>query len=125
MKKKIVFLLLNSIPFFLLSVFLYDGGIIIDLLFIPLQMTAVYINYKFIESNKLYILFNIILIISSVISLRISTQMYYNNISSDAETLAVGQFAGYIATIFIGIISIIGLVIRKIRSGTSFNKIEK
>ena len=100
MKKYMLALMLNIIPFFL-SCFLYEGGIAILLMFPALQFLINTVNYKWTNKLMSYLFLNLAMLISSVASIKINTWLYYNNISSDTETLAIGSFEDQVCIVFI------------------------
>lgn len=114
-KKYIVALILNIIPFFL-SCLLYEGGIAIFMMFLMLQILINLLNYKWTNRVISYLFLNLSMLISSIASCKIITRLYYNNISSDNGTLAVGDFEVKFIFVFIllmTLISIICLIISK------------
>ena len=59
---------------------------------------------------------NLVMLISSISSLQIQTNLYYNNVSSDSETLAVGSFGVMISFLFILLMTLISVVCRIVKS---------
>lgn len=104
-------LIINIIPFFL-SCLLYNAGIGIIMFFPILQILINLLNYKWTKKVISYLFLNILMLISSITSIEISTQLYYNNISSDTETLAVGSFAVMVGVVFILIMTLISIICR-------------
>lgn len=104
-------LALNIIPFFL-SCFLYEGGITVSLMLPIIQVLINLLNYKWTEKILSFVFLNFAMLVSSVASVKISTWIYYNNISSDTETLAVGQFEVWFCIIFIVIMTLISIICR-------------
>lgn len=89
--KWIFLLLINSIPF-LLSILLFQIGIMYDLfLFLPIFAYLTFQNYTKCEKVKLYILFQVFMLVSIICSGYASTYLYYHNISSDSLTPIAGQ----------------------------------
>ena len=111
MRKYIFALMLNVILFFLCC-FLYEGGIVIDMMFLILQFLINLLNYKWTDKVISYLFLNLVMLISSISSIEIITYLYYTNISSDTETLAVGSFAVQVCVAFILLITLIGIVCR-------------
>ena len=105
MKKYMLALMINIIPFFL-SCFLYEGGIAILLIFPALQFLINILNYKWTKKILSFVILNSAMLISSVASIEIITKLYYNNISSDTETLAVGNFEVLVGIVFIIVIKV-------------------
>ena len=111
MKKYILVLLLNIVPFFL-SCFLYEGGIAILLMLPAIQFLINIVNYKWTKKIVSFVILNLAMLVSSVANIEITTKLYYNNISSDTETLAVGNFAGLVGVVFIIAMTLISIVCR-------------
>ncbi|MBE7032536.1 MAG: hypothetical protein E7401_06200 [Ruminococcaceae bacterium] len=110
-KKYIVALILNIIPFFL-SCLLYEGGIAISIMFFILQILINSLNYKWTNKITSYLFLNSVMLISSITSNKIITQLYYTNVSSDNGTLAVGDFEIKFTLAFILLMTLIGIVLR-------------
>lgn len=110
-KKYIVALILNIIPFFL-SCLLYESGFAIIIMFLMLQILINLLNYKWTNKVVSYLFLNLLMLISSVASSKIITHLYYNNISSDNGTLAVGDFEVKFAFVFILLMTIISIICR-------------
>lgn len=111
MKKYMMALMLNIIPFFL-SCFLYEGGIIILLMFPVLQFLINIVNYKWTKKILPFVILNSAMLISTINSIEIIIKLYYSNISSDTETLAVGNFAVLVGIVFIIVMTLITVVCR-------------
>ena len=112
-KKYIVALILNIIPFFL-SCPLYEGGIAILMMYPILQFLINGLNYKWTNKVISYLFLNIAMFISSIASIEIITHLYYNNISSDNGTLAVGGFAVIVGVVFMVLMTLISIIYRNI-----------
>ena len=111
MKKYMLALILNITPFFL-SCFLYEGGIAILLMLPALQFLLNILNYKWTKRILSFVILNSAMLISSVANIEIITKLYYNNISSDTETLAVGNFTVLVGIVFIIAMTLISIVCR-------------
>lgn len=112
--KNILVLILNIVPFFL-ACFLYEGGVKAMLIFPFLQVLINLVNYKLTKKIVSFIALNSAMMISTICSIWIITKLYYNNISSDVLTLAVGNFAVLVGIVFIVVITLISVVCRKVR----------
>ena len=104
-------LMLNIIPFFL-SCFLYEGGIIILLMIPVLQFLINIVNYKWTNKILPFVILNSAMLISGAASIKINIWLYYNNISSDTETLAVGRFEVQVCIVFVLLMTLISIVCR-------------
>ena len=111
MKKYMLALMLNIIPFFL-TCFLYEGGIVILLMFPVLQFLINIVNYKWTKKILPFVILNSAMFISTINSIEIITKLYYSKISSDTETLAVGNFAVWLGIVFIIAMTLITVVCR-------------
>lgn len=121
MLKYILLLILNTVPFFL-SCLLYEGGFVISLAFPVIQILINCLNYKWAKKIPAYVFLNVAMLISSIQSLKISTQLYYDNISSDPGTLAVGFLEVQLALVFIIFMTLISIVC-KINKNIKLKKI--
>ncbi len=111
MKKYILALILNVVPFFL-TCFLYEGGIAISLILPALQFLLNTVNYKWTKRILSFAILNSAMLVSSVASIKINTWLYYNNISSDSGTLAVGSFQVQVCIVFVLLMTLISIVCR-------------
>ena len=80
------------------------------MIFPILQILINSLNYKWANKVISYLFLNITMLFSSIASLEIMTKLYYNNISSDTETLAVGNFAVLVGIVFIILMTLISIV---------------
>ena len=119
MKKYTLTLILNVVPFFL-TCFLYEGGLAISLMLPTLQFLLNTLNYKWTKKILSFAILNSAMLVSSIASIKINTWLYYNNISSDTETLAVGSFEVLVCMIFVLLITLISIVCRTL--GKKANK---
>lgn len=108
-------LILNIAPFFL-TLFLYEGGIAIALMFPALQFLINLYNYNYTEKIPSFLSLNLVMLISSISSLKINNNLYYNNISSDTETLAVGSLEVLVSFLFVLLMTLISVVCRIVKS---------
>ncbi len=110
-KKYVVALILNIIPFYL-SCLLYEGGLAIFIMLFILQILINMLNYKWTNKIISYLFLNSAMLISSITSNKIITQLYYTNVSSDNGTLAVGDFEAKFTFAFIILMTLISIVWR-------------
>ena len=88
--------LINTLPF-ALSVLFYSNGSMDDLyLFIPVFAVLTILNYHFSTKTAHYILLQFYLLVCLIASGCIETQLYYNNISDDSMTPAIGMLVVYL-----------------------------
>ncbi len=104
-------LVLNIVPFFLDCV-LYKFGAWIQLMFPILQIIINSTNYRLTTKVISFVFLNMAMLISSIVSILISTQLYYTNISSDSGTLSVGYSFAQIAFVFVVLMTLISIVCR-------------
>lgn len=107
----ILALIINIIPFFLCCL-LYEGGIAIFMMFLMLQILINLLNYKWTNKVISYLFLNTAMLISSIASIEIITQLYYNDISPDPGTLAVGNFAVIVGVVFVLLMTLISIICR-------------
>lgn len=105
-------LLANYIPVFIAYV-LYELGIDIGLVVFCFQILLWCLNYDVSKSRFSLAFLNLNLLISTYISFGLSTTLYYNNISSDGLTLAIGQLIQLIGSIFVLVVSVILVLVKK------------
>ena len=111
-------LVLNIVPFYL-SCLLYRGGAAVMMLFPYLQIALNILNYKWTKRIITFTGLNLAMLVSTVHSLEIITQLYYNNISSDNDTLSVGDFAVHVGIILIILMTLISIVCRIVSKVTN------
>lgn len=110
-KRYILALIINIVPF-LLSCLLYEVGIAIFMMFLILRILINLLNYKWTNKVISYLLLNLAMLISSIASSKIITHLYYNNISSDNGTLAVGDFEVKFIFVFILLMTLMSIICR-------------
>ncbi len=129
--KKIFNVLINVLPFFIwIGWFLLalndietnpDLGTIQILLLLGLPLLYSIYNVLLSKNKKEFLIHNVIFGLSQVIGCFVTVQLYYNHVSSDSETILVGNvFSGIsilyisIATLlFYGVKTLVGKVKRK------------
>ncbi len=120
--KKIVInyccLIILNLSLFLLC-FLYEGGIATSMLYPLLNLFLNHLNYKLTTKIMPFIFLNTIMLFSSVFSTKIMTKLYYNNISADNGTLAVGSFLLWFISIFMIVISLVTVIAKFIQKRKS------
>ena len=107
-------LVLNIAPFLLCTLLYPNGAYIIVCLYPIFQIFLTVLNYVWTKEIPTFLLLNITMLIASVLGNNIHTSLYYNNISSDSETLLVGGFLTMLAVSFAILLSVIGIIIRMI-----------
>ena len=117
-KKYIVALILNIVPFFL-TCFLYEGGIAISLILPVIQILLNEQNYKWTKKILSFVILNSAMLVSSVASIKINTWLYYNHISSDTETLAVGSFSVQVCVVLVMLMTLISMICRILSKKTN------
>ena len=118
----LLLLLMNIAPFLLLSYLLYKAGIVIMLMFPTIQILLNILNYDCTKKLLSFVFLNIAMLISSVAGHEVTTRLYYNNISSDSETLAVGEFAVLVCIVFIAIMTLISVICKIVSKRTKDKK---
>jgi len=107
-KYKLLFLfLINTIPFALNVLFYSNGGVDDLYLFLPVFGSLTVLNYRFTDKVVHYIIIQFYHLVCLVSSGCISTHLYYNNISDDPMTPAIGMLLVYSSSIVVVITTVI------------------
>ena len=114
-RKYILIALANYIPV-LCACILFRNPNLAWLLFIISQILLICLNHKAADDKFSLAFLNINLLISTIIANALLTHLYSSNISSDSETLAVGNLALVIGVIFVLILSVISISLKKEKS---------
>lgn len=118
MYKKYIKYSLVAILNFILLLFSYlfykKGGSFILPLFLISQAILVVINIVASKSKKSFALLTGCLAVSTIYANIVDASLYYHNISSDSETLLVGQAEAIIGVIYILILSVIAYIIKRV-----------
>ncbi len=110
-RKYILIALANYIP--VLCACIVRNPNLVWLLFIISQILLICLNHKAADSRFTLAFLHVNLLISTVIANALLTHLYSSNISSDSMTLALGNFALAIGVIFVLILSLISLLLKK------------
>lgn len=125
MKDKTKFILAviaNILPFAISCFFYHGGGFLIMFLYPPFQIMLAILNYSVTKKCFPFAFLNAVMMLFSIASIELSTQLYYKNISSDTETLSVGRFEELVVFVFILVLTIVPLIFRTIGTKTKENK---
>ncbi len=117
MKDKTKFILAviaNILPFAVSCFFYRGGGFLIMFLYPPFQIMLAILNYSVTKKCFPFVFLNAVMMLSSIVSIELSTQLYYKNISSDSETLAVGRTEELVAFVFILLLTVVLLIVRAV-----------
>lgn len=109
---------INTIPFALDVIFYSNGAMDNFYLFLPVFALLTILNYYYFDKVAHYIIVQIYLLACLILSGCISTHLYYNNISHDAMTPAVGMLLVYAGSIVVVITTVISAIVKK-RSKTA------
>ena len=111
MKIKTIFLLIaNCIPVIFCTSF-YRFGASADMMLLPIQIALSVLAVFLSDKIWHHIASHIILLISTAAGIHYSTLLYYNNISSDTETLLVGKAAQFIGIIIVAVIFVVSFAV--------------
>ncbi len=110
-RKYILIALANYIP--VLCACIVRNPNLAWLLFMISQILLVFLNYKAADDKFSLAFLNFNLLISTIIANALLTHLYSSNVSSDSETLAVGSLALVIGAIFVLILSLISILLKK------------
>ena len=110
-----ILLLCNSLPM-ILNILLYSLGAPSELLLFPLFFgVLIYLNYRLCEKPLTFALIQVFMAGCIFISGYISTSLYYQNISDDGLTLAVGMLMTFVELAIAGITTMVILIIKIIQ----------
>lgn len=114
--KFIAITLANYVPVLCACLF-YKGGAPVEWsLYIMLQIILIVLNYKFSNKRLDLSFFNANLFISTIIANVLGTYLYYCNVSSDPETPIVGELGLIVGAIFVFILSLISILLKRKKS---------
>ncbi len=111
-RKYILIALANYIPVLCAFIFFRNPNLA-WLLFIISQIWLTVSNYKAADSKFTLAFFQVNLLISTMIANALMAHLYYSKISSDSETLAVGNFVLVLGAVFVLILSLISILLKK------------
>lgn len=110
--KYILAILANYIPVLWAYIFYSIGAGTDWSLFIISQILLVTLNHKITKSKLALLFLHVNLLVSTIVANWLSTHLYYTNISSDDETLLVGNLGLKVGVIFVILMSTFSLLIR-------------
>ena len=114
--KFIAITLANYVPVLCACLF-YKGGAPVEwLLYIMLQIVLIVLNYALSNKRLELSFFNVNLFISTILANALSTYLYYHNVSSDSETPAVGELGVIVGAIFVFVLSLISILLKRKKS---------
>ena len=112
----IVTLILNH-SLILFSALLYRGGSpLIEPVLLMSQGILTVINCIVSRNLIQFAILSANLLVSTIVANIVATQLYYHNISADDETLIFGWWALIIGCIYVVIISVLAILLKKIIS---------
>ena len=106
-------ILINTIPFALDVIFYSNGGVDNLYLFLPVFAALTILNYYFSNKVAHYVTLQVYLLACLISSGCISTHLYYNNISDDPMTPAIGMLLVYSGSIVVVITTVITSIVKK------------
>lgn len=120
MLRKFSIILLNILPFAVFAS-LYRYGANVGLCMLLPQLFITIINTIFAKSKKDFLVYNGILLISSVAGIFVNSQLYFKYICYDTEGVAVMKFEIFVAIVLILIFTAIELLIRYFQNNKNTN----
>ena len=110
------FLLMNAVNYVLvlLAFSLFRFGVGVSCLFLLIQPALVFANYYFSKRIWQLVILSANLLLSTVIANMADVQLYYRFVSSDSETLLVGELEVIIGIIYVAVLSLIAIIIKTI-----------
>ena len=106
-------ILINTIPFAFDVIFYSNGGVDNLYLFLPVFAALTILNYYFSNKVAHYVTLQVYLLACLISSGCISTHLYYNNISDDPMTPAIGMLLVYSGSIVVVITTVITSIVKK------------
>ena len=106
-------ILINALPFAMDILFYSNGGMDNLFLFIPAFAGLTMLNYHFTNQVVHYIIIQFYFLVCLISSGCISTHLYYNNISDDPMTPAIGMLLVYSSSIVVVITTVITGIAKK------------
>ena len=116
--KILLLILINTVPFALDVIFYSNGSMDNFYLFLPVFALLTILNYYYFDKVAHYVIIQVYLLACLISSGCISTHLYYNNISNDPMTPAVGMLLVYSGSIVVVITTVISAIVKK-RSKTA------
>ncbi|MBO5221720.1 MAG: hypothetical protein J6C26_05355 [Clostridia bacterium] len=113
MNKRRILLGLANYSLLILSCLFYWLGYRLWMIFFMLQLFLTALNFNIARSKKSLAVWSTHLLISTITANLASTLLYYNIISSDSMSMALGLGATIFGTIFVLILSTISIIIKK------------
>lgn len=116
-KSKYILVTFSNYILVLCAYLFYRGGALtVWSLCIMLQIVLTILNYKTANGSKSLAVLCANHLLSTIIANKLSTNLYYNNISSDGLTLAVGDLGLIVGSVFVFILSLISIFLKKRKS---------
>lgn len=106
-------IIINTLPFALDVLFYSNGGVDNLYWFIPAFAALTILNYRFTNKVVHYIIIQFYILVCLISSGCISTHLYYNNISDDPMTPAIGMLLVYSSSIVVVITTVIAGIAKK------------
>ena len=106
-------ILINTLPFAMDILFYSIGGIDNLYLFLPAFAALTILNYRYTNKVVHYIIIQFYLLVCLFSSGCISTHLYYNNISDDPMTPAIGMLLVFAGSIVIVITTVITGIVKR------------
>lgn len=112
----IVTLILNYILILFSALFYREGSSLIEPVLLLSQGILTIINCIVSRNQIQFAILSVNLLVSTIVANIVATQFYYHNISADNETLIFGWWTLIIGCIYVVIISVLAILLKKIIS---------
>lgn len=112
----IVTLILNYSLILFSALFYREGSPLIEPVLLMSQCILTVINCIVSRNLIQFAILSANLLVSTIVANIVATQLYYHNISADDETLIFGWWALIIGCIYVVIISVLAILLKKIIS---------
>ena len=111
--KKLLLILINAIVILPFIVF-YRFGANVAIHLIPVIFILSLTNTLLSQNRKEFLIRNLILGIFNIVGILVNSVLYFSYICYDSEGLLVMQFEIFVAFIYVGILSLIGIAIKSV-----------
>ena len=99
-------ILLHDVQLVVAFIFFERGAAITTMIFFGIQLISSILNFERANNLKAVVVLCSHLLVATSLANRLSTELYYHNINSDMETLAIGNFYLLVGLAFVFVLSI-------------------
>ena len=103
-------LLWSTVPFLGLPFVLFESGFAVTIFFAVLSLSLTVLNGNWIYGTLPFVIVNLAMLVCNVLGIQWTTKLYYEIVSSDLLTLAVGEAEVYAILVLLGAATVIATV---------------